>query len=120
MPKQRVLEAGWRLGAVGIEAKASGLKIGPVIAQAMDYARAVFTLPTSRIRVQLSWVFIWPLDTVYGDVASLMANHCIGELKGNSYLVLQFRSIGISMLEFGNDGVPVVCNLNRGKKVGSR
>lgn len=120
IPKANLLSAGWTLGAVGIEAKASSKKIGPIIAQALDYSRAVFVLPESHVRVCLSWVFIWPLDTIYGDTASMMANFCIGEAFGNGYTTLKFSSCGKGIFTCGGDGQLVVRMDNRGRKVGSR
>lgn len=40
VPNTRLLQLGWTHGVIGIEIKRSNIKIGPPIAQAMDYSRA--------------------------------------------------------------------------------
>ncbi len=119
LPKANLIAAGWRLGAIGIEGKASKKKVGPVVCQALDYARAIFTCPNSFVRVSPSWVFIWPLETMYCSIACLMAQNCIGEAYGRSYEILRLASCGVSFLTVSDRGIEVR-NPTRGKRVGSR
>jgi len=76
IPTKRLLDMGWKHGAVGIEVKRSGEKIGPAISQAMDYLRAVWQLPSAKI--VLDWVFIWPMFKHSGTIASILAQQRIG------------------------------------------
>lgn len=77
IPNGRLLNAGWTLGPIGVELKASNVKLGRVIAQLLDYRRALFP---SRHGSWISplWWFVFPCDTVYGDIASIMAQNRIG------------------------------------------
>ena len=76
-PTRLLMEAGWRYGMVGIECKRSGVKLGRVISQAMDYTRCVWEMP-SGIDVMTRMVFIWPCDNVKSDIESVMIQHRIG------------------------------------------
>lgn len=77
VPNQHAIQQGWNHGILGIEAKRSGEKIGPALAQAIDYGRSVFTLP-GGISIWLDWVFVWPVGEQKGTVASIMAQNRIG------------------------------------------
>jgi hypothetical protein len=49
IPKMRLIQAGWEYGVVGIECKCSGKKLGPIVAQCLDYGRAVFKSTHSHL-----------------------------------------------------------------------
>jgi hypothetical protein len=120
IPEKSLVEKGWMLGAVGIECKVSGKKLGPVVSQCMDYSRAVFTLPTNQIRICVSWVFIWSTLSIKGNLASLMAQNCVGEARGGSYELFRLGTAGGHILEVMTDGYISVRNPACGRKVGSR
>ena len=54
IPKQRLLDMGWTHGIIGVELKRSDIKLGPPIAQAMDYSRSVWIIPSSRFQIMTS------------------------------------------------------------------
>lgn len=124
VPTAKALELGWSLGFVGIEIKKSGVKLGPVVAQCMDYANACWRM-TNGCRYMTEWVFIFPAASPRGSLASLMAQLRIGAagtrplyprhlgdsllLQGGSCNVLSKDSLGYSFKS-------PVC----GNRVGSR
>lgn len=76
IPTPRLCESGWPGWAVGVEIKRSGVPCGPALAQAMDYARSVFHV--RGVPQYLRWVFVWPLKTQHGPLASLMVHNHVG------------------------------------------
>lgn len=76
-PRPKLLEQGWTHGPIGIECKASGVKAGPVVAQALDYTRSVWEIQPGY-RILLSWIFIWPLEKQGNFPGSVMAQNRIG------------------------------------------
>ena len=76
-PTRRLMQAGWRWGMVGIECKRSGVKVGRVISQAMDYTRCVWEMP-SGVHVMTRMIFIWPCEKPKSDIESVMVQHRIG------------------------------------------
>ena len=119
IPEQRLLDLGWKHGLVGIEIKRSGVKIGPPIAQAMDYTRAVWSLPYG-FRVILDWVFVWPEDKQHGPLASLMAQNRVGTVTSTAWTLLQFNSGEQTLLHVSRDGTIRVGAGASGTRVGSR
>lgn len=118
-PRRKLLDAGWTHGPIGVECKTSGKKLGPVIAQAQDYSRAVFCLPHGY-NVMLEWIFIWPMEQSTGDIASTMAQHRIGHVCGNRWAPLRFGVAGQTAINVGWDGEVVAKELKMGRKRGSR
>lgn len=120
VPTNRLLDLGWKFGIIGCELKRSGEKIGPAIAQAMDYSRAVWTLQPSRFRVWLDYIFIWPMPKQSGPVASICAQNRIGSVTGSTeYGNFQLKSGETSLLVV-NPGRVRVGKIECGAKVGSR
>lgn len=116
LPSQKLLKLGWKLGPVGIECK----KLGPIVVQAMDYARAIFTIPTTGNPTYCRWIFIWPLNEFMGDIASVMAQHRIGGAYGHSDSHLKLKTgAGPNALEF-SEGHVSIGNVRCGQKTGSR
>lgn len=68
---------GWSLGPVGVELKRESEKIGPAVCQCLDYSHAVLPV-TGGLTCMLEWVFIWPVSSVTGDLASVMVQNRIG------------------------------------------
>jgi hypothetical protein len=120
VPNERLISAGWTHGIIGVECKCSGKKLGPVVAQCQDYARAVFEIGDARFAVVCRWVFIWPLDRYFGDIASTMDQNRIGGLCGNSYALLRFKTAGVNLLEVNNNGELRIGNARQGSRIGSR
>ena len=79
IPIAGAVEAGWIYGAIGVEAKKSETKAGPLVTQALDYTRCAFELPTPKgVLVVPKWIFIYPLEVQGNEIASVMANNRIG------------------------------------------
>lgn len=86
IPLKKATEAGWEHGAIGVEGKRSGAKIGPLIAQALDYTRVVWRTDERHLPcppgmlLMTEWVFVYPLECPKGDIESVMANNRIGNV----------------------------------------
>lgn len=119
LPGPELVAAGWHHGAIGIEAKRPGEKIGQPLAQMLDYGRSVFRSPAGGW-VWPSWIFLWHLDTQYGPVASMMAQSRLGSAcryrRG-----IDFNSGGGRVLTIGAAGDFTIGKAVRnGKRTGSR
>ena|SRR5579872_3052612 len=65
VPRQKALDAGWKYGALGIEGKRSGIKIGQALSQIIDYSQAAFELRKEGhlfASVVLRWIFLYPCE----------------------------------------------------------
>lgn len=76
-PTHSLFERGWTHGAVGVELKKAGEKLGPVIAQAQDYLRSAWRTQKG-VYVLCKYVFVWHLTHVKKSVASVMCQSGIG------------------------------------------
>lgn len=119
IPLRRAIDSGWQHGAIGIEGKKSGTKIGKVISQAMDYSRCVFEIDNGFL-MMLQWVFIWPVEATTGDVASLMAQQRIGWIKSSKSRPLVFGCGGTNGLEIDSNFCVTAKRLPMGNKAGNR
>lgn len=120
LPNQKLLGLGWTHGAVGIECKRSGEKIGPPIAQAMDYSRTVWTLPGLNVRIWLDWVFLWPMDRQTGPMASILAQNRIGCAYSHKWTVLHLKCGESNLIKIDQDGQIDIGDARNGQKAGSR
>jgi hypothetical protein len=120
VPTERLTARGWSHGIIGIEAKRSGVKLGPALAQAIDYGRAVWGLPNGGFRIWLDWIFVWPVASQYGTVASIMAQNRIGAANADPSTLLRLKSGGQTLIRIPRIGEPIIGPGNNGTKVGSR
>lgn len=125
VPLPRIIERGWKKGgAIGVEGKRSGKKIGTLVAQAIDYSRCGFRLELPNHNglialVMLRWVFVYPVDAIGGDLASLMAQNRIGTCSiRNGDLV--FSCNGTNAIKIISNGSFEAKDLDMGNKRGSR
>lgn len=81
VPTEQLLSLGWQFGIIGCELKRSGEKIGPAIAQAMDYSRTAWQL--GPFRVLTDYTFIWPMAKQGNTVGSILAQNRIGSADAN-------------------------------------
>lgn len=119
VPTERLLKLGWRHGIIGVEIKCSGHKTGPPIAQALDYSRAVWTLP-GGFSVWLDYVFVFPMGAIAGPLASVLIQNRIGwAYGGKRYLTL---TCGQNLIDIRHGAVVRLDDreLASGRKVGSR
>lgn len=124
IPLKPAIEAGWGDGAIGIEGKKSGTKIGKLISQAMDYTRCVWELEEHHSSVpglllMTRWVFIYPVDRIVGDIESIMAQNRIGYVRISSRM-LAFSCGGTNGITIDAGGLIDVKQLPMGRKRGSR
>lgn len=79
VPGPRLKAAGWHT-TIGVEAKRSGVKFGPAVAQAIDYTWGIFRC--GRTYLYPEWIFLWPAskheDDIYGPIESVMLQNRIG------------------------------------------
>lgn len=118
-PTPSLVREGWHHGPIGIELKRSGLKIGKVLAQAMDYSRAVWLL-SNGFNIKIKYVFIWPLEKQHGDIASLMAQHRIGSAFHTRYTNLHLMTGEVNILRVDKDGTITIGTVECGRRAGSR
>ena len=121
-PKKKLLDAGWRMGIIGVEVKKSGHKAGPLICQMIDYSKAIYRLPeaTGGSLVCLTAVFCFPELTGRSyAIESIMAQHRLGYARhGKWHTSLLLGSTNI--LSF-SDERGLICNsVGCGYKNGSR
>lgn len=122
VPNQRLRDLGWAYGVIGVEIKKSGIGIGPPIAQAMDYSRAVWTLSQlGGTRVWLDWVFIWPMPKQSFTVASILTQNRIGSASSDIWTFLQLKSGEHNLIKVSRDGrIEIGHAIVNGRKAGSR
>lgn len=121
LPSERLYAAGWRHGAIGIEIKRSGVKLGPPVAQAMDYTRAAWTVAGARgISVLLSMVFVWPMPKQYGPLASVLTHNRIGSASFSNWTSLYLQFGDETILHVDRAGEFRLGEIDSGRKVGSR
>ena len=119
-PRPELIKLGWPHGNIGIEAKRSGTKIGPPIAQAMDYLRSAWRLPGYNVRILLDWVFIWPMQRQGGTIASILAQQRIGSACSDRWTLLHLKSGEQNIIRVERDGTIDIGAGANGRKVGSR
>lgn len=123
VPNEKMIALGWNAGVVGIEAKRSGAKVGPALAQATDYARSAFTLPFGNMCLVPSWVFVWPgHHRPSGPIASMMVQNHVGLAISNKWSPLVLTGGSHNLLEINHNGEIRVGReaARAGNKVGSR
>lgn len=121
-PTAQLMSYGWRWGMTGIECKRSGVKVGRVVSQAMDYTRCAWRLP-SGFHVMTRIVFIWPCEYPKSDIESVMVQHCIGVAHERSYggAGLCLRIGGTLVYSDNGENPPHIANdIPGGRKKGSR
>lgn len=124
-PQKRILELGWADGCIGVEGKASNVKAGRVISQALDYTRCVFRLNeyAPGLLLMPTWIFIYPFENPYGDLESVMAQNRIGYAKANKWSgkeTLEFSCSGQNAIFIDGNGALTCQHLPMGFKRGSR
>lgn len=96
-PTTKLIGRGWRHGYIGVEAKKPGEKMGPALAQAMDYLRTAFISPNTGARIMVNWLVLWPFEFPSGPTESVMAQNrvatCTPRVKG-----LHFKTSGETLL----------------------
>jgi hypothetical protein len=73
-----MIDAGWKNGALFLEAKKPGVTIGKPICQCIDYLQSVYRLPDSHITVMPEYGFIWHMVNYESFEQSVLVNHRVG------------------------------------------
>jgi hypothetical protein len=117
-PRPSLVEHGWSAGPIIVEVKKSGVKVGPVISQAMDYMRCVFNGPRGQ-RFQPRFCVIFPLQRLYEHMQSIMSDQRIGHSHvGDDNVLRVYLNGTCAYTETG--GVFLRSALKSGRKFGSR
>lgn len=124
VPLGPAIQAGWKEGAIGVEIKSSEktkTKFGPVIAQAIDYQRCAFRLTEGvpGLLVMPTWIFIFPLESVAGPLASVLIQNRVGTCSFTGADTLRFNAPN-QCLNIFRDGKVSAMPIVAGKKRGSR
>lgn len=121
IPNAKGVAAGCDWGIIGVEGKKSGHKAGRLICQAIDYTRCIFRLerPIPDVLVMPTWVFIYPMERICGDLESVMAQNRIGTCAYGRY-GLAFQCSAFHALEIGLNGNLAGRRPPMGSKRGSR
>jgi hypothetical protein len=120
IPLPKLTNAGWCAGAIGVEIKKSGVKLGPVISQMMDYMRATWRLSPSNVSVMLDFCFVFPSEVIGNNLGSLLSQNRIGQVSLKHYKI-EFHSGDHRQIkyDFYNHEIKVKQNLF-GRRTGSR
>lgn len=121
IPRAGAIEAGWRDGAIGVEGKRSGMKIGRLVSQAMDYSRCIWELDNGvpGLLLMVRWVFIFPVSRQYEDLESIMCQNRIGYVTSYNRTV-SFNCGAQHGIVINDDGSLRTTKLLMGRKRGSR
>lgn len=121
VPRQKLLDAGWRHGPVGIELEASRAKIAGPLSQAMDYTRAVWHRRSPPgFHQMLEWVFIWPWLGSKGNLQSIALQHRVGGVYFSKNTYLTFTDGSMNGLKCLYDGTLEVKAFTSGRRTGHR
>jgi hypothetical protein len=118
-PSQKLVQAGWPHGPIGVEIEASGHKVAGPIEQAMDYSRAVWTI-IEGFHLCIEWFFVWCWDAGAGNVASLAMQNRIGGVSYSHNAHLVVRTAGGNAITIYDDGTIAARRLLAGRKTGHR
>lgn len=122
IPKLSLIRLGWDHGAIGIECKKSGDKIGRPIAQMLDYNRATWHVRNHPgVWFMLQGVFLWPLEKTSGPLASILSQHRVGSAESTPYSTLRLCTGEHTVLDVRIDGTVRIGDwTSGGRKTGSR
>lgn len=116
-PREELLRAGWTQGAIVIEVKRSGEKIGLGLSQLLDYVKAGWF--TRSCVVIPTFGFLFPAPKQHGPLASVMSQQRIGtiDVPNNAMKLLCGES---RVLTFTREGTFEIGALSFGRKAGAR
>lgn len=121
VPTMDLIALGWTHGAIGVEIKRSGEKIGPPVSQAIDYGRSVWTLSAAgNVRVWLDYVFVWPMQGQGSFVGSIMQQNRVGTAEPTYRGGYRLKTGEASLLDVDHLGTVRVGTGVSGMKAGRR
>lgn len=117
-PQKELIDAGWNVGPVCVELKRSGVKIGPVVDQAMCYMRCIFN-GRYGLKLMPQFCVVFPLARVGESMQSLMSHNRIGHSHvGQDGMLRMYINGGLAYTETG--GVFLRSAQKSGRKFASR
>jgi len=125
IPRQKLIDAGWKGGAIGVEIKASGLKVGPPLSQILDYLKCSWVGPQG-VRVNLGYCFLFPMQKAGHSTGSIMAQNHIGSAilryapENEWYRLEFFLGEQSRLIHYLNQDRTEVKHQHFGNRVGSR
>jgi hypothetical protein len=119
VPTRKLIEAGWDQGPFGVEGKRSGLKVGKLIAQALDYSRCVWEIQPGFL-IMLRWTFVYPIAKPFGDLESVMAQNRIGWASTDKWKPLSFNVGATCAIAIESSGELRARSITAGNKTGNR
>lgn len=127
VPLPRLRQAGWTT-VFGVEAKRSGAKLGPLVAQAIDYTWAVYECNSTYLYPD--GIFVWPVrkegidgESIHCAIESVMQQNRIGHCFSERGDTVQFQFGGNHVLRVSCSGKAEHRHeefARIGRKVGSR
>lgn len=120
IPNQSLVDLGWCYGAIAIEGKAPGKKLGAVVCQCLDYSRTVWEIGKGKMWMMCPWTFIWHVSEFAGDIASVMTQHRIGGACYNTRDRLVLKHAAGALLRIDESGSVLIGHARCGMKAGSR
>lgn len=121
VPTPKLNSAGWTYGAIGIEIKRSGEKLGPAFNQAIDYVRSSWSLADGgNVCLNVHSVFIWPTPKQSGLIASVMAGQRVGSASTSPWVLLYLQLGEETVLRLEHNGKFEIGKNKSGRRVGSR
>jgi len=119
IPNARAVQLGLN-DVIGVELKASKVKLGPVAAQATDYTRCAFEdRELTGLVYMPRWVFVCPYKNPGGPVASMMTQNRIGT-AGKEGWSLKFCCGTKWAIKIAHDGEIEFRKVTDGNRSGSR
>lgn len=118
LPDSKLLGCGWQYGAIVLEVKRSGEKIGPGLNQAIDYTNTAFYID-GGVAVVPTFAFLFPVPKQAEALASIMAHQHLGSAffaHGGLHLYCGESRI-LSLLD---DGEIRLGRVHMGRRLGAR
>lgn len=116
LPGKRLRDAGWSR-VIGVELKRSDEKIGPALAQAIDYTYCAWNV--GHYWMLAEHVFLWPFPKQTRALESIMVQNGVGVVFDGPRTSLIFQ-LERQVIRVERDGQIRVAQPAAGTKVGSR
>lgn len=116
LPGRLLRDAGWTR-VIGVEIKRSGEKIGPPLAQAIDYTYCAWNV--AHYWMICEHVFLWPFEKQHRALESIMLQNGVGVISESPSAPLIFH-LEKQVIRAERDGTFKVQQPASGTKVGSR
>jgi len=101
-PTDKAVKSGWQHGPIGIEIKKSGVKLGPVFAQVLEYRQSIFlSRLLANTRIMPKFFSIFPTKSLQFDLHSIQNSQYILSCHINNWdKTIKFSTSNDNVLEF--------------------